>query len=387
MPVRRPQRPRQRMRPQPVGLHDARLPHAGRPTQHERALQARPAQRPRQRQRQRQRQRRSLSAPAPGQPLCGSCRQQRRQWDSEFGRQVGQQHGSVRAGCRRLRAVAEATRLVAAEAAAGDRARFDAGRCRRDEQAPRWRRPGRAIGISAGADVGASAGIHAQEAHDQFPRVHLDLDAQVEAWPQAQVDVVPEHRGVQRRAVRRTIRPDLGSEARGVRMALDDLYARRLRAAHQRVRQLAQPTRRRRHGAALAQLAAVDIAAPARGPAELAPEAHHATRRHGDAVEALTRQSNVMHLAFDQRGLAGRCLGPQRRTLLGQQVQRAADRAAVRMARHRRCEQVSPRAPQHLPRHTQAEPCRRPAAGWSLSGHRGRGGHGAHHRDCHHGEA
>src|SRR5947209_2568758 len=105
------------------------------------------------------------------------------------------------------------------------------------------------------------------------------FDAERGRGAEAQVNVIPEDRGVAARGGRRA-----GHDAR-VRVALDDLEARPERRAVERVRQLAQAAARVRDDAALAQLAPAHVAAPAARPPDVRPEAEDRAGGHFDAVE------------------------------------------------------------------------------------------------------
>uniref|UniRef100_UPI00313AE672 hypothetical protein n=1 Tax=Inquilinus sp. OTU3971 TaxID=3043855 RepID=UPI00313AE672 len=130
-----------------------------------------------------------------------------------------------------------------------------------------------------GDDDAGRRGGGAAEADLQLRPGQPRLDAEGGGAAEAQVDIVPEYGGVA---------PGGGARARhqpAVGVALDDLEAGGQRRLVQAVRQLAQPAAGAGDQAALAQLAPGDEAAPARGAADLAPEAEHGAGRHLDAVE------------------------------------------------------------------------------------------------------
>ena len=131
--------------------------------------------------------------------------------------------------------------------------------------------------------AGSAASPGEVETDDQRVTFDPRPDHQVPARPETKVDVVPRHRRV---AAERRRRAD--HDAR-MRVPLDDVAAGLQGRLVQRVRQLAQPAADRRHQAPLLQHAADDIAAPAAGAPDLAPEAEDLARRHDDAVERRRR--------------------------------------------------------------------------------------------------
>ncbi len=181
--------------------------------------------------------------------------------------------------------------------------------------------------------------------HPQQPRLWRD---------EAQVHVVPRHRRVapgRRRRARHDLR---------VGVPLDDLATCRQRRVVERVGKLAEAAADRRHHAALAQHAAVDVAAGGCRASHLPPEAEHGARRQLQPVERGGRAAQVLHLAHLQAALGEAEVRPQLADRLGRDVD---ERAGVRRLREpaRRTSELGQAATQAKDHRLRLEQRHRPA--------------------------